>query len=498
MIMARTVPCRSTSVAVAMAFLLMSSSALGEPPRADTAAETFEYTVPTRKNYLRDVLEIQALYAFGFLWYLTAARQDWDADYGWETFQQKLTSPPEHDINAFGTNFRGHPFGGTGYYWAARGNRLGIGEAFGITFLSSLGWEYFGEVSERVSANDLIVTPVAGLAIGESFTQLGAYFDRSSRTLWHRTLGTLFGPIKTVNDALDGARLARVTAGVPEREWHEFPLSLSLATVREGGTLPLQTTAGELRLSLSERLSRLAGYVGAAERDEWFSDAELSGIGISAALSRHGLSDLLFEPHVVLLGHYARFARGSGSALRGGGTATGLRVGFSYQLHDYRREQPGVTDRMALVEPVGWFLETRSTLGASRLRLTFDAGAEYGGVHPIALEQYRGSAELPRVLQTFGYYFGAGGRVRSQAEICVGDFRFDANFAALTLGYVDERAAPPLSDGFARFGAGGGFTGISGLSLRAFAERAERFGRMGSVSVNASELTFGIEGTTQL
>jgi hypothetical protein len=493
----RTPASRSAGAALVLAAALAARSARAEEPAAAAPVKTFEYREPTRKNYLRGVLEIQGFYAFGFLWYLTTALGTWDAGYRWDVFKQKLTTLPAHDDNAFGTNFRGHPLGGTGYYFAARGNRLGVGESFGISVLGSLGWEYFGEVGQTVSLNDIIVTPVAGTAIGESFTQLGAYFDRASRTAWHQALGTLFGPLKTLNDTFDGLELARASADSPQREWHDFPASVGFAVIREGGSLPSSANVGEVRLGLSERLARLPGYDSAAEHEEWFDDGQLSGIALSAALAGRGLSDFAFEPHAVVLGHYSRAARGQGAGLRGSGIATGLRVGFTYQLHDYRREQAGAIDRFVLVEPVGWFLESRSTLGPHRLRVTFDAGAEYGGMHPLALERYkRHGRELPHVLQNFDYYFGAGGRVRSQAELSVGAFRFDASVVALALGYVDEHVAPPISDGYARFGVGGGFAGFSGVNLRAFAEGAERFGRMGSARVDARELAVGGEAVT--
>jgi hypothetical protein len=492
----RTALQRAAGAACAFAIVLASRHASGQAESDPARVETFEYRQPARENHLRAVLQIQGVYAFGFLWYLTTALRRWDAGYRWQVYEQKLTTLPGHDDNGFGTNFRGHPLGGTSYYFAARGNRLGVGTSFGIAILGSLGWEYFGEVGEKVSLNDAIVTPVAGTAIGESFTQLGAYFDRASRSPWHQALGTLFGPVKTLNDALDGLELSRASGTAPEREWHDFPASVGFVLIREGGSLPQPTsTTSEARLSLSERLARLPGYDSASERSQWFDDAQLSGIAVSAAIAAHGLSDFVFEPHAVLVGRYWRSARGRGHQLRGGGTATGLRVGFSYQLHDYRREQAGPSDRSVLVEPLGWFLETRAAFANGRLRLSFDAGLEYGGVHPLALEQYRASgAQLPRTLQEFGYYFGAGARVRSQLELTLGDLRLDLSGAGLALGNVDERPTPPLSDGYARFGVGCGFAGFSGVTLRAFAESAQRFGRVGPVRVDASERALGAEG----
>jgi hypothetical protein len=307
-------------------------------------------------------------------------------------------------------------------------------------------------------------------------------------------LGTLFGPVKTLNDQFDNLALSRSSSGAPNREWHEFPFELAVASVIESGSLPHPARTSEVRFGVSERLARLPGYDGAAERDYWFDDAQLSGISLSGAFAPHGISDFAFEPHVVMAGHYSRFARGNGNALHGGGYATGLRMGLTYQLHDYRRNQPDQRDFAAFVEPLGWFLESRFAHGLTRLRITLDAGAEYGGVHPIALGQYRGALPDTAELRVFNYYFGLGARTRAQAELSFGAWRLDAGMTAWAFGSVDEHTSVPISDGYSRFTAGVGYCPSEATTLRAFTERAQRLGRMGSAHEDASELNFGAAG----
>ena len=487
------------SAALALAIALPSRSACAEEPRELPAAATFEYQTRAPKTYLRGVLELQGFYAFGLLWYMSDVVK-WDPHYTWGVFQNKLTDGKlAHDANGFGTNFRGHALGGTGYYTAARSNRLSVGESFGIAVVGAFAWEYFGEVSEQVSLNDVIYTPLSGMPIAESFTQLAGFFDRASRTPLHRVLGGLFGPIKTLNDTFDGLQLARASATQPEREWHEFPLQVGLASVDEGGSLPGAVRGGEIRLRLSERLARFQGYDGAAQEDQWFDDAQLSGIALGASFAAHGLSDFMFEPHAVMVGHYARAARGRGAALSGQGYATGLRVGLTYQLHDYRRADPRQSDFAAFVEPLGWFLESRAAFGGARLRVTLDAGAEYGGMHPIALQPYRARpGELPRELGIFSYYFALGARARSQIELQVRNFRLDVAMTGWGFGSVDEHVEVPISDGFTRFGAGLGYGLSSSTTLRLFAERSQRFGRMGDTHTDARELSWGAEAVAHL
>ena len=112
---------------------------------AKPSPETFEYTTPTEKNYLRAVLELEALTTVSVVWYVIDVRQGGEVGYRWQTFQKKLSGTAiGHDDNGFGTNFRGHGLGGNAYYLSARSNHLGIGESLGFAVAGALLWEYFG------------------------------------------------------------------------------------------------------------------------------------------------------------------------------------------------------------------------------------------------------------------------------------------------------------------------------------------------------------------
>ena len=227
-----------TTCAATLFIALFAAPALAEPLASNEAPvppETFRYTTPAEPNPLRATLELGGVLVLGFAWYATTSTDivhQWDVNYDFATFRRKLTGQAfGADTNKFGTNFIGHPLGGTGYYLSARSNQLTILQSFGYSLAGSLLWELFGEVSEVVSLNDSLVTPVAGLAIGESTTQLGAFFDRSGPSSMNQTLGSVFGPFKSLNDALDGRELVRAPSGFPDDEWHRFELSASAVGV---------------------------------------------------------------------------------------------------------------------------------------------------------------------------------------------------------------------------------------------------------------------------
>src|SRR5678809_998840 len=90
--------------------------------------------------------------------------------------------------------------GGTAYYQIARGNGLGPAGSFVTSVIASTFWEYFVEIPEHPSLNDLILTPTAGAVIGEATYRLGRYFAASGSDAAHCAGSFLFAPIAAIND----------------------------------------------------------------------------------------------------------------------------------------------------------------------------------------------------------------------------------------------------------------------------------------------------------
>ena len=70
------------------------------------------------------------------------------------------------DNDGLSTNMFWHPFTGALYFNAGRSNNLNFWQSVPYAFGGSLLWECFGE-SEPPSLNDLIATPIGGIALGE-------------------------------------------------------------------------------------------------------------------------------------------------------------------------------------------------------------------------------------------------------------------------------------------------------------------------------------------
>lgn len=116
------------------------------------------------------------------------------------SFWRNLERGFEQDDDTFKTNQLAHPWNGSVYFNAGRGNGLGFWSSSGFAFAGAFLWECCGE-THPMSANDVLNTGVGGIALGETFYRL------SSLVLDNRATGA--------------SRLARETATLflnPTRE----------------------------------------------------------------------------------------------------------------------------------------------------------------------------------------------------------------------------------------------------------------------------------------
>jgi hypothetical protein len=356
-------------------------------------------------------------------------------------------------------------------------------------------WELFGEVSEVVSLNDSLVTPVAGLAIGESTTQLGAFFDRSGPNSGNRVLGTVFGPFKSMNDALDGLKPARAPSGFPDDEWHRFDLRASAVAVYEDAAS--RAWWPEAQILATSRLARLAGYEASGRDSQGFDDGNLSALTLRAAFGQPGLTDFLFAAQVVLAGHYFRNStRGASGGVYGGNGVLGVATTFRYALHDYTRDESDPIDRISSVEPLALIFDHKGSLGTPKVFTRIDAGPNFAGVTPhapLALSSNR--SELPKVYDVHGYYFAVGGHVEAALEVTDGPVEASASMRAESyrefVGPGDptfQKLRDVATEQSLRLAYR---LHASPAALVALAEHRGRSGRFGSARANSSEYAVG-------
>jgi hypothetical protein len=474
---------------------LLTWSACASAQSSDSVPDTFEYTTPTEKNYLRAVFELTALTTVGMAWYAIDVRQGQGLDYRWQQFEKKLSgSAIGHDDNAWGTNFRGHGLGGNVYYGAARSNHLSIAESSGFAVAGAVLWEYFGEIGEVVSVNDLIVTPFTGIGLGEPLTQFSAFFDRQSPSALNRAFGTVFGPLKTVNDAFDGSTLRRTPN--PSNDWHRFSAATAVVFTHSEFRRPAVSSSyhTDYRIEVTERLARLPGYDSAGRHSLWFTDANVSGMSLSVSLGAQGLRDFAFGADFVPFGYYQRDVRRGVGERRGSSWLLGFQMGYRYLAHDFAASPATGLDRTAFVEPVGARFEANFELGSVAIESQLSVAGIYGGVHPLASEAYGPNREaLHSVLRHFDYYFGAGGELETSLGIRF--HRLDSRLSLLGRSFacVDEHALLPMSDTWRRLRWSVGFRILPRWSLRLGSEDFLRAGRLGFARASAHEVSAALE-----
>jgi Domain of unknown function (DUF3943) len=113
----------------------------------------------------------------------------------------------EWDDNTFQVNQFGHPYQGNNYFNAGRSNGLSFWESAPLAALGSLTWEYMGE-RHKPSLNDLVMTTMGGIALGEMFHRT-AWLVRDTRLtgksrLTKEILATVIDPITGLNRFISG------------------------------------------------------------------------------------------------------------------------------------------------------------------------------------------------------------------------------------------------------------------------------------------------------
>ncbi|MDR1171477.1 MAG: DUF3943 domain-containing protein, partial [Bacteroidales bacterium] len=111
-----------------------------------------------------------------------------DAEYAqstWDTIKYNLRHGPVWDNDNISTNLFWHPYTGSLYFNAARSNGLNFWTSIPYAFGGSVLWEIFGE-SEPPSINDLIATPVGGIALGEITHRISYLILDDSKRGWAR------------------------------------------------------------------------------------------------------------------------------------------------------------------------------------------------------------------------------------------------------------------------------------------------------------------------
>lgn len=183
-------------------------------------------------RYFRAAVEAFSVLLVGEAYYWirpSINKEDWDFPDGKTRLENFV---PSFDTNLHVTNDILHPLGpGAWYYWIARENGINIPLSLLYSATTSALFEFVGEILEKASINDLIVTPMGGLSTGEFFTHLSDYLNSAPNPRWgHDVAGWTLGLPHRANRpgwySGPANALPPDNLGFSSYHWHRFQLGV--------------------------------------------------------------------------------------------------------------------------------------------------------------------------------------------------------------------------------------------------------------------------------
>jgi hypothetical protein len=357
------------------------------------------------RPYLYTTLELGAVLLGGTIWYLRHGTDgSWGHGFELHTWKRKILGEDvDFDTDHYNTNAIGHPMDGTVFYHIARGNGFGPGASFITSAFASTFWEYFVELPEHPSLNDMILTPVGGAVIGEATYQLGRYLAVSGTGFARCTGAFLFAPVAALNDR----PICRARRGIIPTAQLELAVGLNRAVFDDG------FVRDEFALSFGSDIVSQRAYQRAGNGAIAIRAGQWASIYGDLRIGQNRLDGAWLVARAVWAGRYDRHYHlnetdppDMAGPAHGWGWLLGLGSSFDYRLRDL----PRVHDRIASVGVGGPAFEFSARNGAL-LRARFNLEYAFAIVGSMA---YRtgyptvSGEEIKSPLRDNGYYYAHG------------------------------------------------------------------------------------------
>lgn len=357
-----------------------------------------------RKNYWRPLAEVAGLNLGIWAFNHFAANKDY-AEISGRSIRHNLKAGFRWDNDNLTTNCFYHPYNGSLYYNAARANGFSYWGSALFAIGGSAMWELFME-AELPSTNDIIATPIGGVAVGEPLYRAADAVTDDTSTGWERAgreiAGFILSPARGFNRIVTGQAWRRsATRG---REFGAPPFTFYAGI---GGKMLLMPYGGKTHTAAGGTIL-LSGTYGDlfSEADEkpfdYFTFSTelqaISGQPVLTALNIRGRIwnlPLLSKPTQKLnLGIYQDYDFLEADTVESMGHAPfRLSAPAAFGAHlSWRHEQP------------------------SRLRLDITAGADGVILGGIISDYYASEAR--------NYNFGSGFALKGEATLTLGRERF--------------------------------------------------------------------------
>ncbi len=348
-------------------------------------------------NYWLTGLELGLALGAGAAWYVIDDRNvlDWDKP----SLKERLNGEAwRFDNNGFAINFIFHPLSGAAFHALARSNELGFWSSSATSLIGSTLWEYVIEFNEKVSINDMMVTPGAGMLIGEFAHKLGVYLNASpSSSVGQDVLRWTFGPSVSLNDALnDRAR--------HQQPWHDFSLQYQLGWLQAGPHIPSSHAIHHLRFHGT--LVSLPGYRARGALTRWFWSGEVSRLELDLMQARGGLDGHLSAENLLAGWHHQQLE----SPRSGLAVTAGVNLGYRYR----NSQAQGFDDRQGALQFPGpgidLFVGADGITAELRARASFDFAGISSLAAPGWLREHAGDQQVrtKTIIERERYFYGWG------------------------------------------------------------------------------------------
>jgi len=383
-----------------------------------------------RRMLLEETLALVA----GVIWYRADShfnKYDWDFNATWSNVEKRLITfdAVRFDDNAFGINALVHPLEGVGYYLIARGNRLPPVQSFLVALTVSAIWEWIIEYREVVSINDMIATPVSGLALGEPFVRFSAFLRAGSPGPLKEVLATMLNPLDAVNGWAEGRPRAATgptdAYGLPLLYRHRLELGVAYSRADFGAA----GGRNEARLAIDLFVDATPALRYPGVRTSFVGPGALNWLAgsLSAANPNTWWGRVFGE--VALAGRLRRQA--SGAADVDPTSSQRLFLGLGTGVEYASRSFPGAgLDQLAIIRLAGPLVDWGLARPGLELHLVGDLLYDFGMVRALALPYYvaaHGTELLSSVLALHGYYYAQGGSA---------SLRFTVEYGRLEVGAI--------------------------------------------------------------
>lgn len=380
-----------------------------------------------RPAYLRAVLEATVVLTIGTIWYWKAPSAN-TANYDFNSPLDKLKlSALRFDNNKLTTNMALHPVAGSAYYTFARFNRLSVplSATFGIVY--STIWEYVLEWREKASINDLIVTPLAGVAMGEPFHRLIDYVGSAPPGgPWGRQVARYaIGWPRLVHEAFDGRQedgLPPDSLGMSSAYYHVFHLSYWMGSASDDD----DNDALVHGPSFESEIVALPGFLQRGRFHLFFKEGNFTEIRFRMGFEPHeGLEEIDGWFGASLYGYYAQdFTH----PMHGEAHALSLVIAFTH----HQSWLLGDKDEYAFVHFPGFGWDEWLAIGALLFHSQLQASLDFGAIRPVAYLEWRADnpdGVIKSVLSSYNYDFDWGTSGRLLLSLVYANFEAGLRFS---------------------------------------------------------------------